>query len=66
MSARDRRALDYARERLAAALEVLAQMETHGTACMRTYAPDLREALALGDVQIVCSCEHCTARRARS
>lgn len=66
MSARDRKAIEYARDRLAAVMLVLAQMETHGSALQRTYAPDLREALALGDVKIKCECDVCEERARRA
>lgn len=61
MSARDRRAVDYARDRLTAALAVLAKMENHShySQEVASYARQLRGALALGDVKIKCECDDC-------
>lgn len=60
MSARDRKALDFARARLAAALIVLAEMETHSPISERRYSRKLREALGVGDLKLKCECRDCS------
>lgn len=65
MGANDR-AVRYAKERVAAALEVLGEMEWHArTPEARAYGRKLRDALAIGDVRIACSCadETCPGKR---